>query len=130
MSTDHDSEPYLREAEQRLTVTEVGLRRDAVRVAVTGELDIGTAAALHQRLSEILDRHPGQRLELDLSALDFCDVAGLRALDDFDQTSAQARCQVRIAAAGYCFDLLLKLCATPTVLGYTPIRAYRDAEGF
>lgn len=36
--------PGLDEAEQRLTVAEVGMRRDVVRVAVTGELDIGITA--------------------------------------------------------------------------------------
>jgi hypothetical protein len=49
MSTEHESGPDLDEAEHRLTVAEVGPRRDVVRVAVTGELDIGTAAALQRR---------------------------------------------------------------------------------
>ncbi|MEU4419977.1 STAS domain-containing protein [Actinoplanes sp. NPDC024001] len=127
MSAGHDSESDLDQAEQRLTVAVVGPRSDVVCVAVTGELDVSTAVAFHRRLSEILDGRPDQRLELDLSALAFCDLTGLRALHALGPTNGQPRCQIRIATAGPSLDLLLDLCQTPTILGYTPPPAHRDA---
>src|SRR5690348_8302974 len=130
MSTEHDNGPSLDEVEHRLTVAEVGLRGDVVCVAVTGELDIGTAAVLQRRLSEILDGRPGHGLEFDLSALEFCDLTGLRALDALDQPSAHGWRHARIATASPALDLLLDLCQTSRFLGYTPAPAPRDAEGF
>jgi anti-anti-sigma factor len=128
MSTKPDSGPYVDDSERRLSVVEVGLLRDAVRVAVTGELDMGTAAMLHQRLSEILgDRH-ARCLELDLSALEFCDLTGLRALDALAQPSSPAWPQVRIVTAGPALDLLLGLCRIPALLHYVPPSAHRDGE--
>ncbi|MEU4557501.1 STAS domain-containing protein [Actinoplanes sp. NPDC023936] len=129
MSNENAGWPDADEVERRLTVTEVGVRQDVVRVAVTGELDMGTAAVLHRRLCEIRGARPAGRLELDLSALGFCDLTGLRALDALGRASSPAWCQVHIVAAGPSLDLLLDLCRMPRLLGYIPPSAHRDGAG-
>ncbi len=48
------------------------------RVTVTGELDLDTAPRLTDAVSTL--RTGGGHVELDLSALGFCDVRGLAAL--------------------------------------------------
>jgi anti-sigma B factor antagonist len=48
-------------------------------VAISGEVDVGTEAALQQALLRII-RERGARLMLDLSGVSFMDCAGLRAL--------------------------------------------------
>ncbi|GAA2914574.1 hypothetical protein Acy02nite_17280 [Actinoplanes cyaneus] len=106
--------------DQRLTLTGIRLPGGALRVVVTGELDIGTAAAFQERLSEILDGCPDQHVELDLAALDFCDLSGLRALHAVGRVAAEQRRPVRITVAGSCLDVLLNLCRTSAVLGYSP----------
>ncbi|MDI6104340.1 STAS domain-containing protein [Actinoplanes sp. NEAU-A12] len=129
MSTTPGTKPYLDEADQRLTVTETGRRRDVVRVAVTGDLDIATTALFHRRLSNILDNHlDGQPLELDLSALVFCDLTGLRALHTLGRAYGQAQRRVQITTAGPALDVLLGLCQTSTILGYTPTPDPRKAD--
>ncbi|MFI1990629.1 STAS domain-containing protein [Actinoplanes sp. NPDC020271] len=120
MSQEHDSEPYVDDVGQRLTVAEAKLYDDVVLVAVGGDLNIGTTGEFHRRLSEIVAEHPAERLELDLSALDFCDLAGLRAMLTLEQTGTTTARQARIVVAARCFDLLLDLCRTPAVLGYAP----------
>lgn len=59
--------------------THTALHPGTARLTLTGELDAATAPLLETALSRALAHHP-HCLELDLSALVFCDVAGLRAL--------------------------------------------------
>jgi anti-anti-sigma factor len=116
LDDEHRADP----AEACITVTAVRLRPGVVVVEVTGDLDATTTATFHHCLSEILDSHHDQPVELDLSALQFCDLAGLRALHAWDQAVDGAQRQVRITAAGPGLDLLLRLCHIPGVLGYPP----------
>jgi anti-sigma B factor antagonist len=51
----------------------------SARLLLTGELDIATAPAL-ERLMRDLMRDPETAVVLDVSALTFCDLAGLRVL--------------------------------------------------
>ena len=127
MNTGHDSAPHGGQVEPCLVVAEVGLRSDAVVVAVTGELDAATAAAFERRLAEILDGRPGRRVELDLSALEFCDLTGLRALHALGVADGEAPQQIRIIAAGPSLEVLLELCQIPAVLGYAPPAPPHDA---
>jgi anti-sigma B factor antagonist len=60
---------------------EVGEERGVggiVTIRPTGELDIATAARLEAAL--VADRKPGDRVVLDLAALEFVDSTGLRAI--------------------------------------------------
>ena len=61
-------------------------------VAVAGDLDITSAAALTRRLLAVAAGHPA-RLVLDLHGLAFVDVAGARELDDV-HTLLQTVCPV------------------------------------
>ena len=47
-------------------------------VALSGELDLLVAATIERQLVELSDRH--DRVDLDVSALEFIDAAGLHAL--------------------------------------------------
>jgi anti-anti-sigma factor len=70
---------------------------DAIRVAVSGELDLATApilaAALKRRSSS------SERIELDLGGVSFMDSSGIQLLIDARQAAQRRRREVRIAAA-------------------------------
>jgi anti-anti-sigma factor len=51
-----------------------------VTVTAQGEIDLATASALRQRLETLLDDAAVQDLVLDLRAVPFCDVTGLKVL--------------------------------------------------
>ena len=55
------------------------LRQNGACLELVGELDLATAALVDQAVTVCLTGHPS-RLELDLTALTFCDATGLRAL--------------------------------------------------
>jgi len=59
----------------------VGVGSDASRVLVRlqGEIDLATAPALERRLNELV-RDGAALVIVDLSAVSFCDVTGLKAL--------------------------------------------------
>ncbi|CAB1128687.1 anti-sigma F factor antagonist (spoIIAA-2); anti sigma b factor antagonist RsbV [Candidatus Hydrogenisulfobacillus filiaventi] len=46
-------------------------------VALKGELDLTTAGPLREALDQLLDRHPGRDLVLDLAEVPFVDSSGL-----------------------------------------------------
>jgi len=71
---------------------------DQVILVLVGDLDMSTDGVLRQAVADALGRHPAS-LALDVSALSFCDVRGLRALR-WTLTRARAeRSAVRILAA-------------------------------
>ncbi|MER6398591.1 STAS domain-containing protein [Kitasatospora sp. NPDC001603] len=49
-------------------------------VAVTGEIDLATAAELESRVKECLARRPS-RVDLDFAQVRFCDCSGAHALE-------------------------------------------------
>ncbi|MFF8772485.1 STAS domain-containing protein [Kitasatospora sp. NPDC015120] len=51
-----------------------------VTVAVTGEIDLATAAQLESRVQECLARRP-RRVDLDFAQVRFCDCSGANALE-------------------------------------------------
>ncbi|MFJ8624991.1 STAS domain-containing protein [Kitasatospora sp. NPDC093550] len=51
-----------------------------VTVAVTGEIDLATAAELESRVKECLARRP-RRVDLDFAQVRFCDCSGADALE-------------------------------------------------
>lgn len=57
----------------------VSLDGDHVRVALVGELDLGSAVALERKLEEVEARSPAT-IELDLRRLDFMDSTGISLL--------------------------------------------------
>ncbi|MBU2665127.1 STAS domain-containing protein [Actinoplanes bogorensis] len=62
----------------------------AVSVHVTGELDVGNSGWLRGWIIDTVDRYRPAELRLDLGALHFVDVAGVRALYEL-QSVAEVR---------------------------------------
>jgi len=61
----------------------VSLGPDRARIFLCGELDLNTAHTLHTRFDETIAGNAVDRrsvILLDLSAISFCDAAGLHAL--------------------------------------------------
>ena len=56
---------------------EVDRRGSAMRIELSGELDLATAEVLHERLDQLESEHP-DALVLDLRRLEFMDSSGLR----------------------------------------------------
>ena len=63
------------------------------RVIVTGELDMLSATALQETVSDVLRRCPS-RVEIDLRAVSFLDSAGIRALLMCHADAARVDCEV------------------------------------
>lgn len=89
-------------------------------VTVAGELDFGTASTLYRQICGLLHGQYGGELELDFSRLDFCDLAGRRAVHAVAETATKRWYRTRITAAAPCLDKVLELCRIPVFLGYTP----------
>lgn len=89
-------------------------------VTVTGDLDFCTVSTFRRQICGLLDGQYGGNLELDFSRLDFCDLAGWRAVHAVVETAATMRYRTRITAAAPCVDAVLRLCQIPVFLGYTP----------
>ena len=66
----------------------------AVRVTLTGELDLSVAAGLRARLDEIQD--PTRRVRLDLSELKFIDCSGIRAILDAMAEARREGCPLEV----------------------------------
>jgi anti-anti-sigma factor len=69
---------------------------DAVRVVVTGEIDIATAPSLGLRLLAVIDhRHPTD-LDVNLAAVTFLDCAGITMLVMVRAAAARTECRMRL----------------------------------
>ncbi|OJF12886.1 STAS domain-containing protein [Couchioplanes caeruleus] len=89
-------------------------------LTMTGELSITTAETARTQLTALLERSPAPQARLDLSGLDFCDLAGLRLLLHVSAQTAAAGRAVRVSAASPAVDYLLTLTRTAPSLGYQP----------
>jgi anti-anti-sigma factor len=88
-----DSKPYAMDAPQGIgpghPLFGVRQRRDAdgaLRMTLTGELDLSASEGLRMRLDEV--QRAKRRVRLDLSELEFIDCSGIRTILD---AMAQAR---------------------------------------
>ncbi|MCX5079123.1 STAS domain-containing protein [Streptomyces sp. NPDC054949] len=96
---------------------EIGVMAGApgtVRVCVSGEIDLHTAAVLHDTLLIALASHRATLL-LDLRRVAFCDCAGLNALLAAGEAARRAGRELRITAAGRPVRRLLQLTDTTVV---------------
>jgi anti-sigma B factor antagonist len=66
----------------------------AVRVTLTGELDLSAAAGLRARLHEV--QHSTRRVRLDLSELEFIDCSGIRAILDAMAEARRGGCPLEV----------------------------------
>ena len=62
---------------------------------ISGEVDLGTAAALRTATERLLARH-AELIIVDLSEVTFLDSAGLKVLDDLQQQAAAAHRRVAL----------------------------------
>ena len=85
-------------------------------LTAAGELDLAAAPGLWQRASSALARG-ATRLTLDLSAVTFMDVSGLRAVVGVADRAADAGCEVKVikpaGPANRVFDLLFDAMQPP-----------------
>jgi anti-anti-sigma factor len=103
----------------RDTAAHARLPSGTLTVTVKGDLDIGTAPAFHRQISTLLEGGYGGRLELDFSLLDFCDVAGMRAIHAVAEAAAKTHHHTHITAAAPPLDTILQLCGIAVFMGYT-----------
>lgn len=90
---------------------------NVVSVAVSGELSRPVDPAVAARLAEVLDE-VGLGVDLDLSGLRFCDVAGLRLLLDLRQRAISGGRQMRVVAASSAVRTLMVLTETAALFDY------------
>jgi len=100
-------------------VTVAPLAGNVVSVAVSGELARPVGAAVAGRLTEVLDK-PAPAVELDLSGLRFCDIAGLRLLLELRERAVADGRQVRVVKASDAVRTLMRLTDTAALFGYPP----------
>lgn len=72
--------------------------RDRLVLALRGELDLATAPRVSASIEHV-DTRSYDRVDFDLSALEFCDCAGLDALIDVHHRLAAAGCESHICQA-------------------------------
>ena len=65
----------------------------AVRMTLTGELDLSATDGLRARLDEV--QRPERRVRLDLSELEFIDCSGIRAILDAMAEARRDGCALR-----------------------------------
>jgi anti-anti-sigma factor len=90
---------------------------------VTGEIDLATAERLRAGLLAILEEVPMSGLDLDLSAVDFCDCTGLGALMTVHKAAARVGCGITISAARPGTSWLLELTGLGAYFAYPPAMA-------
>ncbi|GIE75261.1 hypothetical protein Aph02nite_12110 [Actinoplanes philippinensis] len=99
-----------------LTVTVERTGPGELLVGVAGELDIRTASPMLRTLGGLLGEDEFAVMRLNLSGIEFCDHAGLRALHALEVAAGPDR--VRIVAAHPSVDVILRLCGIATFLGH------------
>jgi anti-sigma B factor antagonist len=105
-----------------LRCTATSAKPGTVRVTVFGDIDFATAELLRAGLIAVLEHVPLSALDLDLSAVDFCDCTGLHALMTVHGAARLMGCRVTISAARLGPGRLLELTGLGPHFGYAPTR--------
>jgi anti-sigma B factor antagonist len=87
-----------------------------VTVVVHGELDLGTAPALHREVQALLAL-PVEAIVIDLEGLDFVDSSGMRALNDLRQAAAERRIPFSVGPRSDAVEQVLELTGMTDLLG-------------
>ena len=80
----------------------------SVILAIVGELDISTAPILRRAVDGVLDPHL-RAVTLDLAALSFVDIVGLRALVEVKRAAARINADFRLRAVSECTLRVIRL---------------------
>ncbi len=99
-----------------LTVTVEWTGPGEALARVSGELDIQTVSPMLRALGGLIGDDGPELIRLDLSGVEFCDHAGLRALHRLAATAGAGR--LSIVAAHPSVDMILRLCGLTTFLGH------------
>lgn len=86
-----------------------------LRVRLTGELDIATAARLRDEIRRLIDREP-DRLIVDLSGLDFIDAAGVGTLIGLWRHARRCGCRMWVTSPGPAVEKVLQVTGTYKLL--------------
>jgi anti-anti-sigma factor len=104
------------ETHPRLTVTARGTGDGCQVVAVSGELDLDSAAALEDTLTRALRMDPPPRLlAVDLSALAFCDSTGLNLLLQVRRAAEERAVPLHLAGPPPAVSRLLEITGADTL---------------
>ncbi|BEL08216.1 hypothetical protein Q0Z83_064070 [Actinoplanes sichuanensis] len=106
----------MQDQQEDLTVTVELTGPGEVVARVSGELDIRTVSPMLRTLGGLVGDDGLELIRLDLSGVEFCDHAGLRALNTLGMTAGAGR--VCIVAAHPSVDMILRLCGLRTFLGH------------
>jgi anti-anti-sigma factor len=87
-------------------------------LAIGGDLDVVTADELRSRLIGMLDGDRPTLIDLDLSAVGFCDLLGLAALLTFRVAATSVGCRVVISCAALGTGWLLGATEVGELFGY------------
>lgn len=94
-----------------LTVVAVAVSPGRVRLVVSGELDLGSVAALRGSVTGALTL-ASRRLDLDLGGVDFLDATGLGALLWCHRRARAAGAACHVVAASAPVERMLRLTGT------------------
>ena len=94
-----------------LWVKHLPMEGGAAVVAVYGELDLATRGELRSTLSLLGDAYG--RVVVDLSGLEFCDVAGFRSLCDAHETLRAAHGNLTLRSPGRGLRRLIAFSGVP-----------------
>ncbi|MFI8454628.1 STAS domain-containing protein [Kitasatospora sp. NPDC085464] len=109
--------------------TRTGLCDGTAVVSLEGELDVTTAQPVIHAVAWALRERPEQ-LDLDVTKLDFCDAAGLRALLWARRMANVQHVEFRLAGAGpQLRHLLVLLRATSLLMPSPPLTAPHASAG-
>jgi anti-anti-sigma factor len=86
-----------------------------VTVMVQGELDLGSASALHREVHALLAL-PVEAIVLDLEGLDFVDSSGMRVLNDLRLGAREHRVAFAIGPVSPAVERMLELTGMTDVL--------------
>jgi anti-anti-sigma factor len=87
-----------------------------VTVMVSGELDLGSASAVHREVHALLAL-PVESIVLDLSGLEFVDSSGIRTLNDLRVAAAERRIPFSIGPMSPAARQLLELTGMTELFG-------------
>jgi len=79
-------------------VTSEATAEGSIRIMISGDLAVETAAAVEDELLAVITRETGRTFVLDLAKVSFCDCAGLRLLVRLREEALAVGSGVRIVA--------------------------------
>ncbi|HWG99886.1 MAG TPA: STAS domain-containing protein [Pilimelia sp.] len=112
--------PWQVTAHPRIAAIAVPEDHERVRIAVTGDMDLATAAHVHRAVLNALRHYRPARIELDLAEVEFLDAAGIRALLDCHTDAGHAGCRLVVRRVLPTVHRVLQITGLARLLGVQP----------